>query len=58
MKCVFCGKEIKQDKDYWGNSCWPIYDDEKVRCCNRCNLKIVIPARIADYEKYQNERGE
>lgn len=56
MKCVFCGKEIKQDKDYWGNSCWPIYDDEKIRCCNKCNFTIVIPARIADYEK--SKRGE
>lgn len=43
MKCVFCGKEIKSG---WGNSCRPIYNDEKIRCCNGCNYYVVIPARI------------
>ena len=43
MKCVFCGKEIKYG---WGNSCWPIYEHEKIRCCDGCNYYVVIPARI------------
>ena len=45
-KCVFCGKEHKG----YGNSCWPIYNDEKVRCCYNCNRYIVIPERIKSTE--------
>ena len=41
-KCVFCGKE----HEGYGNSCWPIYNDEKVRCCDGCNRYIVVPERI------------
>ena len=41
-KCVFCGKE----HEGYGNSCWPIYNDEKVRCCDNCNRYIVVPERI------------
>ena len=41
-KCVFCGK----DHEGYGNSCWPIHNDEKVRCCDNCNMYIVIPERI------------
>lgn len=41
-KCVFCGKE----HEGYGNSCWPIYDNEKVRCCDNCNKYVVVPERI------------
>lgn len=53
MKCVFCGKEINQTTDYWGSSCQPIYEDEKMRCCADCNLSIVIPARIIKVRQQQ-----
>ena len=53
MKCVFCGKEIKETSGYWGNSCWPIYEDEKVRCCDGCNRYIVFPARVAESKQQQ-----
>lgn len=43
-KCVFCGKE----REGYGNSCWPIYNCEKVRCCDNCNRYIVIPERIKE----------
>lgn len=56
MKCVFCGKEIKENSGYWGNSCWPIYEDEKVRCCDGCNRYIVFPARtISDHYDHDKE---
>lgn len=53
MVCCFCGKS---DIGY-GNSTWPIYPDpgnetpagengENQRCCDSCNLKYVIEARI------------
>lgn len=39
-KCCFCGKELSKH----GNDAWPL--DENGRCCNECNYKHVIPARI------------
>lgn len=46
-KCVFCGKE----HEGYGNSCWPIYNDEKVRCCDNCNRYIVVPERVMQAQK-------
>lgn len=39
-KCVLCGKQIKG----WGNDAWPLADGY---CCDKCNDEKVIPARIA-----------
>lgn len=49
MKCCFCDKEFEG----YGNSthgCWSDEEEragngEKLRCCDECNLKVVIPAR-------------
>ena len=38
--CVLCGKQIKG----WGNDAWPLADGY---CCDKCNNEKVIPARIA-----------
>ena len=51
-QCAFCGKE----HEGYGNSCWPIYDDEKVRCCDNCNRYIVIPERLKAIEV--EDKGE
>ena len=51
-KCVFCGKE----HEGYGNSCWPIYNDEKVRCCDNCNRYIIIPERLKATEV--DDKGE
>lgn len=42
MKCHFCGKEIEG----MGNSCRGLIDDTSIRCCDECNMKIIIPARF------------
>lgn len=53
MKCCFCN----QDFEGFGNSTWPIYPDaihcekdipngEQMRCCDNCNQKYVITARV------------
>ena len=39
--CVICGAKFEG----WGNNPWPIA--EKGECCQECNFKHVIPARIA-----------
>lgn len=52
-ECCFCGKRFNG----YGNSTWPIYPDsihceegepngEEMRCCDSCNQKYVITARI------------
>lgn len=44
--CCICGKEYEG----YGNNPYPVGWDvfsEEDRCCNECNMKYVIPARIA-----------
>ena len=40
MKCCFCGKEITG----YGNNPEPVKHEG--RCCDRCNVEIVIKARL------------
>ena len=42
FKCCFCGEVFEG----YGNNPWPMADDTKHRCCNVCNMRIVVPARI------------
>lgn len=43
-KCCFCG----QDCGKYGNNPAPVNNDPAAVCCDKCNLEIVIPARIKD----------
>lgn len=38
MKCVVCGREIKGH----GNNPWPLVKKEGARCCDACNVKVII----------------
>ena len=40
--CCICGKP----QTGWGNNPWPVNEDENTRCCDRCNVDVVIPARF------------
>ncbi len=42
-KCVICGAEIEGH----GNDARPVKDG---RCCDSCNMTVVVPARIAQSE--------
>jgi len=42
--CCLCGAEFTE----WGNNPEPIKSFEEGKCCNWCNDKYVIPARIRD----------
>ena len=54
-KCCFCGK----DYNGYGNSTWgcwsPIeekaFKGEKMRCCDECNMIIVVPTRMEITDK-------
>jgi len=41
-KCCLCGREYEG----YGNDPWPISLGKNDRCCNKCNMTKVIPARI------------
>lgn len=45
FKCCLCGKIVKG----YGNNPRPLKDEGK--CCDECNVKYVIPARIIELEK-------
>ena len=46
MICSICNKEIEK-KDHWesGNNAEPINNG---RCCDECNMNIVVPKRIQE----------
>lgn len=43
QKCCICGYEFYG----FGNNPWPVVNDEYARCCDNCNARVVIPARLA-----------
>ena len=40
--CCICGEEFEG----FGNNPWPIVKDPGKRCCDKCNISEVIPARM------------
>lgn len=42
FECCLCGKKFIG----WGNNPWPVVVEEGARCCDECNGKFVIPARL------------
>ena len=49
ITCAICGKKIKGP----GNSCWPVFDEERYRCCDECNMTVVVPERIWEAQQAQ-----
>lgn len=50
LKCCICHKDIDDGQIgfyNYGNSPFPYDTTPGARCCNECNIKHVIPARIA-----------
>ena len=43
LRCCFCGNVIE---DGFGNNPEPAHFGTFAKCCDECNLKIVIPARL------------
>ena len=44
--CCICGKRYLG----YGNNPYPCSDNENAKCCDICNVKYVIPLRIANLE--------
>lgn len=58
--CVFCGRNLKRtDGTMIGyNNPEPIIDDAKAYCCDTCNDKYVILARLGELPDYtETPRG-
>lgn len=55
MKCCICGLEIPPVGEWiHGNDAWPAADG---RCCNECDMAVVVPARLAEVNARQKEDG-
>lgn len=48
-KCSICGKTYKG----YGNNAEPVNDG---RCCDECNVTIVVPRRIQDAKNRRKEK--
>lgn len=57
MKCSICDKDIPVKEGGWdsGNNAQPINDG---RCCDDCNMNVVIPARLREYRERPAEKEE
>lgn len=49
--CCFCGQVFYG----YGNNPYPASENPEDRCCNDCNSKVVIPARINQMMKEKSE---
>ena len=53
VRCCICNHPIKG----WGNNPWPVNKIEGARCCDFCNFKHVIPARLAEMESEDGSKS-
>ena len=44
-RCCLCGKPFQG----YGNNPAPLTNDDRMRCCDDCNITKVIPARLQNY---------
>ena len=42
VDCSLCGAPL----DDFGHNPWPLALNEKERCCDKCNIEKVVPARL------------
>ena len=61
-KCAICGNnlvpfglEVIDPEMVWGNNPEPVINDASARCCDRCNMDMVIPMRMAKSIWQENE---
>ena len=51
--CCICGKKVRE----WGNNPYPVVADEGLKCCDKCDMEVVLPARIRQMNE-SVQRGE
>lgn len=57
MKCSICQNEIPVKQGGWssGNNAQPVNDG---RCCDECNAEVVIPARLALFDRTRTDHKQ
>jgi len=56
MKCCLCGDEIGNDRGWdKGNNAQPVMEG---RCCDECNMSVVIPRRFNEAREWQYQTME
>lgn len=50
--CCICGKKFTG----WGNNPWPVVEDVNARCCDVCNNRVVLTARISGLKRKENNK--
>ena len=62
MECSICNEEIEEIKDNEGNVIWDLGNNAEPinggRCCNSCNSRVVIPARLGMIMSQLNPIGK
>lgn len=56
MKCCLCGDELKVEAlSGWdsGNNAQPVMEG---RCCDECNMRVVIPRRFNEAREWEANR--
>lgn len=49
FECVICGDVVVG----FGNNPSPVSDELEAKCCEACNTKVVLPARLKEiHDKY------
>lgn len=51
-KCCICGKVFEG----YGNNPWPVRENGK--CCDNCNLEVVVPVRISQLKTNEEKKME
>ncbi len=49
--CCLCHEEFEGH----GNNPWPVMEEENEICCDECNWKVVVPARMNMIERENDE---
>ena len=51
-ECCICHKIFTD----WGNDPWPVVKDDDARCCDACNDRVVLAARLAQMFSKENKK--
>lgn len=54
FKCCICGKEVNE----WGNDPWPVDMHPDHKCCNACDMSVVLAARLRSMAKHKEKKND
>ena len=51
--CCICGRHFTD----WGNDPWPVNMDDNAKCCDECDMTVVLQARLEQMSDKMSERN-